>query len=151
MEKVRPTWTRIAEKHLSCPPTPRAKRMKEGGFYTVLGVHMATKKQLANVKGISEVKVDKIREACIKVAPVGFSTGLAARDRRIEVFRITTGSPALDAILAGGIESRSITECYGAGRGKTITALSSCTLSRSVNVSLPCPVNCMFCVTFVSD
>lgn len=57
-------------------------------------------------QGLSEVKVDKIKEAAAKVMPNAFITGSEAAARRSTVFHISTGAKSLDAILAGGIESR---------------------------------------------
>ena len=37
---------------------------------------MAMRKDLLNVKGISEAKLDKIQEAAMKIEKVGFQTGL---------------------------------------------------------------------------
>jgi meiotic recombination protein DMC1 len=59
-----------------------------------------------NRQGLSEIKVDKIKEAASKVLPNAFITGLEAASRRSTVFHISTGAKAVDAILAGGIESR---------------------------------------------
>ena len=74
---------------------------------------MHTRKALAQVKGLSEAKVDKIREAALKISGAGFITGTEARVRRNNVVHISSGSSALDAILGGGIESGSITEAFG--------------------------------------
>lgn len=74
---------------------------------------MHTRKALTQVKGLSEAKVDKIREAALKLAGAGFITGTEARVRRNSVVHITSGSSALDSLLGGGIESGSITEIFG--------------------------------------
>ena len=39
------------------------KKLKAGGYNTVKSLQMATKKTLLSVKGISEAKVEKIKEA----------------------------------------------------------------------------------------
>jgi hypothetical protein len=59
-----------------------------------------------NFQGLSEVKVDKIKDAASKVLPSAFITGSEAASRRSTVFYISTGAKAVDAILGGGIESR---------------------------------------------
>lgn len=87
--------------------------MKDAGFYTVTSILMRTKKQLMQVKGLSEPKVDKIRDAAIKLSGVGFVSGLEARNRRASVIHISTGSEALNEILGGGVETCSLTEAYG--------------------------------------
>ena len=87
--------------------------MKDAGFFTVSSVLMHTKKALCEIKGLSEPKIDKIRDAAIKMSGASFITGTEARQRRMNIINITTGSDALNDILGGGIESGSITEVYG--------------------------------------
>ncbi|EZF97849.1 hypothetical protein H113_02273 [Trichophyton rubrum MR1459] len=41
-------------------------KLKVNGFYTVASVHGATRKTLLKIKGFSEVKVEKIKEAIQK-------------------------------------------------------------------------------------
>lgn len=43
------------------------KKLQEAGIYTCNGLMMQTKKTLANVKGLSEAKVEKIMEAASKL------------------------------------------------------------------------------------
>ena len=70
------------------------------------------------IKGISDTKIEKIREAAKKLDARGteFKTGLEMKDKRRQVIKLTTGASSLDAILGGGIETSSITELFG---GKT--------------------------------
>jgi meiotic recombination protein DMC1 len=69
--------------------------------------------------------VDKLLEACKKALSNpselgGFVTAATFREMRKDVVRITTGSKAVDEVLAGGIQTRSITEIHGEWRcGKT--------------------------------
>lgn len=74
---------------------------------------MRTKKALCEVKGLSEPKIDKIRDAAIKIVGTGFITGTEARQKRQTVYHITTGSESLNDLIGGGIESASITEAFG--------------------------------------
>lgn len=102
-------------------------KLKQAGIYTVPGVQMQCKKDLVVIKGLSEAKVDKIIEAARKLSDTGFITGTACLLQRKEVIHITTGSSALDQLLGGGIESRSITESFGEFRtGKTQIAHTLC-------------------------
>ena len=105
------------------------KKLKEAGYHTVQSVMMATRKKLCDVKGLSEAKTEKIQNEARKLASVGaWTTGsdaLTARQRG--VIKITSGSAALDAILGGGFETRSITELYGEFRtGKTQVCTTLC-------------------------
>lgn len=70
---------------------------------------MGTKKELCNIKGINEAKIDKILEAAKKLENHGFMTGNQIAEKRKNVVRITTGSPILDELLGGGIETMAIT------------------------------------------
>ncbi|KAI9885125.1 MAG: Ribosomal RNA-processing protein 7 [Watsoniomyces obsoletus] len=85
-------------------------------------VHAATRKTLLKIRGLSEVKVEKIKEAIQKCQPsaFGFITAAELGQQRRRVVKISTGSKQLDAILGGGFQSMSISEVYGEFRcGKT--------------------------------
>ncbi|EPB68323.1 Rad51 [Ancylostoma ceylanicum] len=86
------------------------KKLQSVGICTVKGVMMTTKKRLAEIKGLSEAKVDKIKEAACKILKNGFVTALEVCARRKLCFKISTGSSEFDKLLGGGIESQSITE-----------------------------------------
>ena len=62
----------------------------------------------------------QVLEAIQKEKNFGFVTGAEHFKLRNKVKKITTGVKGLDAILGGGIESKSITEIFGEFRtGKT--------------------------------
>ena len=92
---------------------------------------MATKKELLNVKGISDAKIEKLQEAASKVEQIGFLTGTDILTKRQNLLRITTGSKKLDDMLAGGIESMAITEVFGEFRtGKTQLCHTLCVTAQ---------------------
>uniref|UniRef100_S4RBH9 DNA repair protein RAD51 homolog n=1 Tax=Petromyzon marinus TaxID=7757 RepID=S4RBH9_PETMA len=96
------------------------KKLEEAGFHTVEAVAYAPKKELLNIKGISEAKADKILAEAAKLVPMGFTTATEFHQRRSEIIQISTGSKELDKLLQGGIETGSITELFGEFRtGKT--------------------------------
>lgn len=100
---------------------------------TVGSVLQCSMRDLLNIKGLSEAKVEKIREAAKKVEgrTGSFKTGLEMREKRTQIIRITTGSTAVDKILGGGIETSSITELFGEFRtGKTQMAHTLCVTSQ---------------------
>lgn len=68
------------------------KKLKGAGICTIKGIQMTTKKKLCNIKGFSDAKVEKIKEACLKVVSLGFMTALEVSDKRKHVFKISTGS-----------------------------------------------------------
>ncbi|KAI4840091.1 meiotic recombination protein DMC1 [Plasmodium brasilianum] len=96
-------------------------KLKGSGYCTILSLIQTTKKELCNVKGISEAKVDKILEVASKIENCSsFITANQLVQKRSKVLKITTGSTTLDQTLGGGIESMSITELFGENRcGKT--------------------------------
>ncbi|XP_003390373.1 PREDICTED: meiotic recombination protein DMC1/LIM15 homolog [Amphimedon queenslandica] len=107
------------------------KKLKSAGICTVKGIQMTTRKKLCNIKGISEAKVDKIKEAAGKLSSSDFLTALEYSDKRRMVFRIATGSQELDKLLGGGIESMAITEVFGEFRtGKTQLSHTLCVTAQ---------------------
>jgi len=95
-------------------------KLKAAGAFTIRGLKMMTKKKMCEIKGISDAKVDKIREAANKLESNEFITAHSYAEKRKQCFRISTGSNEVDRILGGGIESMGITEVFGEFRtGKT--------------------------------
>uniref|UniRef100_A0A8B9IV57 DNA meiotic recombinase 1 n=1 Tax=Amazona collaria TaxID=241587 RepID=A0A8B9IV57_9PSIT len=92
------------------------KKLKSVGICTIKGIQMTTRRALCNVKGLSEAKVDKIKEAANKLIEPGFLTASEYSEKRRMVFHITTGSQEFDKLLGGGIESMAITEAFGGVR-----------------------------------
>jgi RecA/RadA recombinase len=109
------------------------KKLQEAGIATIGGVLQTCTRDLVAIKGFSDAKVEKIREAAKKLDCRGscFKTGLEMKDKRSQIVKITTGSKALDGIVGGGIESGSITELFGEFRtGKTQLAHTICVTSQ---------------------
>ncbi|KAM3074242.1 hypothetical protein ACMFMF_006263 [Clarireedia jacksonii] len=81
-------------------------------------------RRLVRIKGITEQKVEKMKEAAKKLAVPGiggtFITAAELGHVRKKCLRISTGSKQLDACLNGGFQTMSINEVYGEFRcGKT--------------------------------
>ena len=81
------------------------KKLQEAGLSTIGSVLTTTSKDLIAIKGLSEAKIEKIREAAKKLDCRGaaFKTGLEMKDRRRQIIHLTTGCTALDGILGGGM------------------------------------------------
>ncbi|RWS04065.1 meiotic recombination protein Dmc1-like protein [Dinothrombium tinctorium] len=94
-------------------------------------------KKLDAIKGLSEVKVEKIIEAAVKLSPnLEFKTGLQVVEKRKSVFKISTGSDHLNKLLGGGIERMAITEVFGEFRtGKTQLSDTLCVTCQLTNDS----------------
>ena len=77
-------------------------------------------KELEAVKGLSEAKILKMRDAAREVVP-GWQAGSSkfsiaseiVRQREGQIVRVSTGSTAFDAMLGGGIETKALTEIHG--------------------------------------
>lgn len=82
-------------------------------IYWALLTEFSPKRALLQVKGISEVKADKLLAEASKLVPMGFTTASEFHHRRSELICLTTGSKQLDTLLGGGIETGSITEVFG--------------------------------------
>mmetsp|Transcript_26334 Transcript_26334/g.19757 ORF Transcript_26334/g.19757 Transcript_26334/m.19757 type:complete len:238 (+) Transcript_26334:45-758(+) len=96
------------------------KKLVEAGFHTVESVAFTPKKHLVNVKGLSEAKIEKIIDVCLKLINMGFQTAGAFLEKRKDLIYLTTGSKCLDTLLGSGIETGAITEIFGEFRtGKT--------------------------------
>ena len=107
------------------------KKLEEAGLHTIEAVAFTPKKHLILVKGLSEAKVDKIIEACQKAVDMGFMTASVYFERRKDLVFIATGSKALDTLLAGGLETGSITEIFGEFRtGKTQLCHTLCVTAQ---------------------
>ena len=106
-------------------------KLKSAGICTAKGLLMVTRKELLNIKGITDVKVDKMIEAAQKIESLGFSKATDIMVKREHIRRITTGSKNLDNLLQGGIESMAITEAFGEFRtGKTQLAHTLCVTAQ---------------------
>lgn len=68
------------------------KKLKSSGICTLKGIQMCTRKKLCSIKGFSDAKVDKIKEACAKLNTASFLTATEFCEKRKNVFRISTGS-----------------------------------------------------------
>ncbi|KAG7209877.1 hypothetical protein KM043_011479 [Ampulex compressa] len=110
------------------------KKLKSAGIFTIMGVHMLTKKRLCAIKGFSEAKVDKVKEACQKIIRCDFISAMDVKTFRRSIFHISTGSEELNKILGGGIESMAITEVFGEFRtGKTQLSHTLCITAQIPN------------------
>lgn len=109
-----------------------AQKLRELGFNTVESVATAAIKELEPA-GISEKKALDIIRAARSTLALTFMRADELMKIRQTVMRLTTGSKAIDEVLAGGLETQTITEFYGEyGSGKSQLCHQMC-----VNVQLP--------------
>eukprot|EP01061_Rhynchopus_euleeides_P019841 TRINITY_DN3254_c3_g1_i2.p1 TRINITY_DN3254_c3_g1~~TRINITY_DN3254_c3_g1_i2.p1 ORF type:complete len:355 (+),score=166.18 TRINITY_DN3254_c3_g1_i2:63-1127(+) len=119
VEDSGPTPTSMLEGHGGIT-AKEVKLLMENAFFTIEGIAYATKKQLREIHGLSDLKVDKIKAEVDKICPLGFISARDCHEARKHQISITSGSKELDKLLGGGFETGSITELYGEFRtGKT--------------------------------
>ncbi|KAJ3020442.1 Meiotic recombination protein dmc1 [Thoreauomyces humboldtii] len=106
-------------------------KLKSYGITTVRAVQMTTSRNLGKIKGLSESKIEKMKEAAGKLLPCTFMTGTELECKRKSVVRISTGCKEFDTLLGGGVQSMSITEAFGEFRtGKTQLSHTLCVLAQ---------------------
>eukprot|EP00892_Ulva_mutabilis_P010736 jgi/Ulvmu1/8034/UM004_0271.1 len=109
------------------------KKLKDAGVHTIQGLQMIPRRKVANIKGLSDAKVEKILAAACALAPVaGWTNALSLTHKREKsIVKISTGAKEVDAILGGGYETQSITEMYGEFRcGKTQLCMTACVTTQ---------------------
>ena len=121
-DDLEPTHTPIVALSNFGIQTGDIRKLSDAGITTTEALIRMTKRKLCNVKGVSDAKAEKLREAAYKVSkPAGFQTAKdlqAQRDHN--VVKVTTGCDELNTMFGGGIESGAITEFAGEFRtGKT--------------------------------
>lgn len=111
-----------------------AAKLEAAGIYDLMGLAVMSPPALSEMAGVGEAVARKAIQAARSMMNLGFMSGDEFAKRREDVLYITTGSENLNNLLGGkGVETRSITEAYGAfGSGKTQLALT-----LSINVQMP--------------
>jgi DNA repair protein RadA len=111
-----------------------AAKLEAAGVYDLMGIAVLSPASLSDMAGIGEAVARKAIQAARSMMKLGFTDGIEFARKREDVGFITTGSTNLNNLLGGkGVETRSITECYGAfGSGKSQLAFT-----LAVNVQLP--------------
>jgi DNA repair protein RadA len=111
-----------------------AAKLESAGVYDLMGLAVMNPSELSDIAGVGAGVARKAIQSARSMLDLGFQDGMEYAKRRENVLYITTGSKSLNNLLGGkGVESRSITEAFGAyGSGKTQLGLT-----LSVNVQLP--------------
>jgi len=111
-----------------------AAKLEAAGIYDLMSLAVTSTATLADKAGVGEAVARKAIQAARKMLDLGFVDGTEFAKKREDIINITTGSQSLNNLLGGnGIETKSITEAYGAfGSGKTQLGLT-----LAVRVQLP--------------
>jgi DNA repair protein RadA len=111
-----------------------AAKLEGAGILDLMSLAVASPAIISDASGISPAVARKAIQAARDMLDLGFTDGVEFARRRENVTYITTGSKEFDGLLGGrGVESRAITEAFGAyGSGKTQLGLT-----LAVRVQLP--------------
>ena len=109
-------------------------KLESAGVYDMMSLAVMGPAELGDAAGVSPAVARKAIQAARKMLQLEFQDGIEYAKRRSDIIYITTGSKNLNDLLGGrGIQSRAITEAFGAyGSGKTQVGLT-----LAVNVQLP--------------
>jgi DNA repair protein RadA len=102
-------------------------KLEAAGIYDLMGVATMTPSILSELAGLGEASARKAIQSARGMLDLGFMDGSEFEKKRLDVNYITTGSKNLDNLFGGrGIESKAITEVYGAfGSGDYRLSLST--------------------------
>jgi len=111
-----------------------AVKLEAAGIYDLMGLAVMSPTDLAELAGVGQAVARKAIQAARGMMNLGFTDAVEFDRKRKDIHYITTGSGNFNSLLGGkGVESRAITEAYGAfGSGKTQLGLT-----LAVNVQLP--------------
>lgn len=110
-----------------------AGKLEEAGYGDLMSIAVMTPADLSSLADLSETVARKAIAAARKMLHLEFEDATEYLRKRQEVVKINTGSKNLNNLLGGGIETRAMTEAYGAfGSGKSQLAHQ-----LAVNVQLP--------------
>ncbi len=97
-----------------------AEKLESSGFTDMMSIGVASPGELIELTGMTDAAARKVIKAARECLHMGFETGDVLLERRKQVYKITSGTTAIDELMGGGFESGAITECYGEfGSGKT--------------------------------
>lgn len=100
-----------------------AAKLIEAGYASLEAIAVATPQEISAAVGIPLATAQKAIKAAREALDIKFKTALELKKERQTVGKITTGSKALDDLLGGGVETRTITEFFGEfGTGKCFTS-----------------------------
>ena len=90
-----------------------ADKLRKAGYDALSQIAASSPHELAESGEFGVEAAKKSISAAKDAVETGFETADQILERRKAVKRITTGSTSLDELLGGGVETQSITECFG--------------------------------------
>ena len=97
-----------------------AKKLISAGYVDLMSIAVLAPRELSQLAEVTESTARKTILAARHSLDLGFQDASKYLEKRKEILRLTTGSDNLNSLLGGGVETKSITEAFGAfGSGKT--------------------------------
>lgn len=97
-----------------------AEKLAEAGYDNLMSIAVASPGQIVEASGVGEAVARKIIRAARDKLDMGFESGATLLEKRQNIIKISTGNKDFDALLGGGFETGSISECFGEfGSSKT--------------------------------
>lgn len=110
-----------------------AKKLEDNSYGDLMSVAVMSSSDLSSLCDLSEAVARKAILAARKMLNLEFMEATEYVKKREEIYKITTGSKSFDKLLGGGVETKAITETFGAfGSGKSQLAHT-----LAVTVQLP--------------
>ncbi len=107
-----------------------AEKLITSGFLTLAAVAHASPMELVEHCEIGEQTAKRLITAARSQVGIGFQSAKIMLETRQKLVKISTGSKSLDTLLAGGVETRSLTEISGEFRtGKTQICFQLCVMT----------------------
>lgn len=97
-----------------------ATKLEGAGCIDLMSIAVLNPVDLSNVSGVSEGVARKAIQAARKMLNLGFQDASQYIKKRAEVIKLSAGSESINKLIGGGVETKAITETFGAyGSGKT--------------------------------
>ncbi len=110
-----------------------AEKLHSAGYDSLESIAVATTGELMEAAEVGMRVAVKVINAARDAANMGYEKASEVMERRKHLGYISTGSPALDKIIGGGVETQGVTEVFGEfGSGKSQIAHQLC-----INVQRP--------------
>jgi len=110
-----------------------AKKLKEGGVYTIESLVVTPLRELSDLCGLGSERMKSVQQEARSRLHIQFVTAEELLEQRRVVSKLTCGCNSLNDLLGGGVETQAITELTGEfGAGKTQVCFTLC-----VTVQLP--------------
>jgi DNA repair protein RadA len=108
-----------------------AEKLRKAGVNSLEELAVTPIRELMEKAELSKKSASKLSEIARRLMSTSFVSAMELWQKRKNMMRCRTGSEALDDLLAGGIETKAMTELVGQyGAGKTQICLKLCVMTQ---------------------